>query len=701
MKKLILIMMTALLIAECSALPFTIEIGESETIDGAWSINIVPAEETSSSSVTSDGIWSNNSNTVFINDTYPQSANISNIYTTGVDMNSSYGFTFPSISGSGWLWNHAESLDTGCYWNSVQGSYEFKYYGENEIVFNMQEGIIQAQEIEISNVSTESRIAGNLTVNTLRVNNIMGATGDNIAINITNIQMQGGNLTMENSSIDFNRMTLGTQTNYSIGFPYIESGIPGWEYSWCLGEKGFLKDTNPVMCFREDSGDIILYPKTNSNIILNAVLIHSDNTVSGVRNLSLGQSGAIQYSLTLGEDWWLQLPNAAPDSGLLFDAINTQWSWAALSRKIFNITVDLSSAGNEALEFINGRASGTVTAEGGFGITYDLINPSLRSVFNVNTAPGGSANGIKFNESDQTLHLYSNGLNNLIVTRTGINTTEICLDGNCISAWTSGGTSTQWLNDTDGNIYSNTTGGYSGNVLISGGLNATAGKHWVLPKDTILWLGEDKQAFLYRSSDNSLQFGNSAGLFVVNAETLVNANLLIKDGQTIKTNLIESQTETSVKITDNLSVTGNITGNMIYGEIYNKSDTGFCIVDLTAQDVYHNITNLTGGLLNGFTNNTNNLTTLIAGTYKVDGHVSMSAGGSGEFGLKLFIGNVGKDNCYSHHHIATGDAVTMAVNCLVKLNAGDEISLQVDDHINPPNDPTIKSVNLNAWRIGN
>ena len=158
----------------------------------------------------------------------------------------------------------------------------------------------------------------------------------------------------------------------------------------------------------------------------------------------------------------------------------------------------------------------------------------------------------------------------------------------------------------------------------------------------------------------------------------------------------------NLNVSRDISIDGNFTGNQFYGEMWNKSDTGFAIVDLIAQDVYVQILNISGlSLLNGFTYSDSNLTAVDGGIYKVSAVASLSAGGNSEFGLKVFQNSTGQDECYSHSNIATGDAQALSIACFLKLEGGDTIGLYVDDHTNPPNDPTVHSANVNLVRIGN
>lgn len=154
----------------------------------------------------------------------------------------------------------------------------------------------------------------------------------------------------------------------------------------------------------------------------------------------------------------------------------------------------------------------------------------------------------------------------------------------------------------------------------------------------------------------------------------------------------------------NVNVSGNITGDRYRGQISNKSDTGFYVVDMVTQDVYEQVKNITyiDSKLIGVIASNSNLTISNKGTYLINGKVAGYAGGSGEFGLSLRVNSVLKNiECYDHNHISVGNTGSFSFDCQVDLNAGDILGLYMDDHTNPPNDFTVQSANLNVVNIGN
>jgi hypothetical protein len=147
---------------------------------------------------------------------------------------------------------------------------------------------------------------------------------------------------------------------------------------------------------------------------------------------------------------------------------------------------------------------------------------------------------------------------------------------------------------------------------------------------------------------------------------------------------------------------GNATINMIYGEMYCKNDSGCGTIDLVSADVYVAMANQTSGNNNGFAlNGATNLTAQYSGMYKAEAKVVVTGGvPAGEYGMKLYINETGQNNCYDHFHVGA-DQVSMVITCLVRINAGDNVSIRFDDHASPVTDLTIYASNLNLVRVGN
>jgi hypothetical protein len=148
---------------------------------------------------------------------------------------------------------------------------------------------------------------------------------------------------------------------------------------------------------------------------------------------------------------------------------------------------------------------------------------------------------------------------------------------------------------------------------------------------------------------------------------------------------------------------GNATINMIYGELYNVSDTYFYTIDLVTPEVYVIVNNLTAGNINGFTHNSYNLTAQYSGLYKVGAKFGIEAvsGVGGENGMQLFVNDVEQPNCYDHEHTSPTQPIGFIIDCFTRLNAGDNVSIKFDDHMAPVTDLRVLNGNLNLLRVGN
>lgn len=139
----------------------------------------------------------------------------------------------------------------------------------------------------------------------------------------------------------------------------------------------------------------------------------------------------------------------------------------------------------------------------------------------------------------------------------------------------------------------------------------------------------------------------------------------------------------------------------VYGEMWNKQDAGFEVVNLVTPEVYVRVQNLTSGQLSGVAHSNGNMTIGVNGKYKIDATISLEAAGNSEYGIKVFKNNTSLTNCYAHVHLASGNADNVGISCMVSLARNDVIDIRIDDHSNPVNDPTLVSTNLNILRVSN
>jgi hypothetical protein len=150
---------------------------------------------------------------------------------------------------------------------------------------------------------------------------------------------------------------------------------------------------------------------------------------------------------------------------------------------------------------------------------------------------------------------------------------------------------------------------------------------------------------------------------------------------------------------------------MYYGEMWNwTSNLTAWSFPIVTDSVYYNLTNLSEGNVYGFTFTQNNipeggsyLTTEQAGLYKTSLAFSYSSIGTGLYGIsvaKNFNQESSRD-CYARRSITSPNTVgSVTVSCLLDLNVGDTINVQMEDEESPVKDVLIHSVNLNLVKVG-
>lgn len=143
---------------------------------------------------------------------------------------------------------------------------------------------------------------------------------------------------------------------------------------------------------------------------------------------------------------------------------------------------------------------------------------------------------------------------------------------------------------------------------------------------------------------------------------------------------------------------GNATINMIYGEVWGKEIGD---VNIISQGVYYNVTNVSLGETNGFTEADGKLTAKYSGIYSVNSAWSFSGSANTEYHLALGVNGGRQEHCHAQRKIGTGgDVGSSSLSCIDRFNAGDVITLMIEN-VDSATDPTIHSINLNVVRIGN
>ena len=158
------------------------------------------------------------------------------------------------------------------------------------------------------------------------------------------------------------------------------------------------------------------------------------------------------------------------------------------------------------------------------------------------------------------------------------------------------------------------------------------------------------------------------------------------------------------QILNNLNVSGNITGNQIYGGMYNHSHSP---TEMTfVQYENYTLPMEESSSLNGFEHDFvsgvgSNLTTLVSGKYQA--HIKSIGDGQNNhiYVLGLFVNDVSIDQCDAHKKMsAGGDITTMSSFCFVDLIVGDVVDVRISDWTLGGGTGNYYGGNLNLVRVG-
>lgn len=200
-----------------------------------------------------------------------------------------------------------------------------------------------------------------------------------------------------------------------------------------------------------------------------------------------------------------------------------------------------------------------------------------------------------------------------------------------------------------------------------------------------LQLRKDNQPLYLGAVDDSyLNFDGDSLNIGGNKTTATDDINIIADDVNVLTNLNQTQ--------------GNATINNIYGEMYGVHSGEIYVTE----DNYQNISNLTAGYNNGFVFDGNyTLTVVYSGVYKVTSDFAFSGTANNEYHLSFAINNARQSKCHTERVIGTGgDVGSAGVTCLVELNVGDYVAMQIEN-VDSSGNPTIHDINLNLVRVGN
>ena len=156
---------------------------------------------------------------------------------------------------------------------------------------------------------------------------------------------------------------------------------------------------------------------------------------------------------------------------------------------------------------------------------------------------------------------------------------------------------------------------------------------------------------------------------------------------------------------EDLNVTGNFTGNQIYGEMWYHNHTATTLTFVSA-DTWYPIFFSSDGNVNGFTYTggfltESNLTTQVEGLYQATYMASGSGKDNHNYFSTVLVNGVERPECSSHKTMsAGGDITTMNGNCFISLSIGDDVQVATMDY-DGTGDGNYYGGNLNLLRIGN
>ena len=158
-------------------------------------------------------------------------------------------------------------------------------------------------------------------------------------------------------------------------------------------------------------------------------------------------------------------------------------------------------------------------------------------------------------------------------------------------------------------------------------------------------------------------------------------------------------------IEGDVTMTGTLISNGIYGGMYyhNHTDTS---LSFEMADTYYTLWMTNSTHNNGFTFTggwglESSLTALYDGVYNINYFAVGNGVNNHEMRLAIFINELIKINCGTHWKLpATGDDITMSGNCLLNIEAGENVSLRIADYTNTGETIYLGS-NLILTRVGN
>jgi len=158
-------------------------------------------------------------------------------------------------------------------------------------------------------------------------------------------------------------------------------------------------------------------------------------------------------------------------------------------------------------------------------------------------------------------------------------------------------------------------------------------------------------------------------------------------------------------VVNDFNVSGNFTGNQIYGGMWYHNHTA-TTRSFASADTWYPLYFTDATDLNGFTSEgiavggVSNLTAQVAGVYRVD-YMGIGSGQNNHIYLtNIMVNGIEKPKCGNHHKMAAGgDVITQSGNCIITLAVGDDVGISTQDMGGTSNGEYYGG-NLNVVRIG-
>lgn len=207
---------------------------------------------------------------------------------------------------------------------------------------------------------------------------------------------------------------------------------------------------------------------------------------------------------------------------------------------------------------------------------------------------------------------------------------------------------------------------------------------------------------LFRRANGNVDFGNNT----TNMNLDLTGTLLVSSSESGNGDRFIVNSSGYVGIgtttpTSELTVDGDITGNVYFGEMYMFNNATATVIALT--DTYVKIGGdevMVSGLLNGMTHSNGTTTVTNSGVYKASASISSSGGNAKEYHYTIAVNNAEQGNCHIARKMGTGgDVGAISVSCLLNLSASDVVTLMVEN-VDDDVDVTINNCNLTLEYIG-